>query len=141
MKLSSELENLIIQLYDKGTSGGLFDFARRLFSRRKGVVVIGSQPGDRYEGYETIMRFYERESAGGVRIKVEEIKAYKEDPFGWAVDRVTAELPDGTQVPVRHTYIFHQERKEWKIIHVHISVGVPDESLGMLNMINQDTIR
>lgn len=130
MQSSAELKSLVIQLYEKEASGGLFDLARRLYSHQDGVIVIGSEPGDRYEGYEAIIRFYETAGASGVEIKVDDIKAYREDSFGWVVDRVTARLPNGIEVPVRHTYIFQKENEVWKIVHAHISVGVPDESIG-----------
>jgi len=94
------------------------------------VLVIGSEPDDRYEGYEAIMGFYGGESASGVDIRVDEIKAYGEGAFGWVVDHVTARLRNGLEIPVRHTYVFQQEEEGWKIVHTHISVGVPDESLG-----------
>jgi ketosteroid isomerase-like protein len=130
MKSSAELKSLVLQLYEKEASGGLFDFAMRLYSRQDGVLVIGSEPGDRYEGYESIIRFYEAAGAAGLEIKVDDLKAYCEDSFGWVVDSVTARLPIGIEVTVRHTYVFHKENNAWKIVHAHISVGVPDENLG-----------
>ena len=131
MQSSAELENLIRQLYDKEASGGLFDFAKRLYSRQEVVSVISSEPNDRYEGYEAIIRFYETAGASGVEIKVDELKAYCEGAFGWVIDQVTAKLLNGTEIPVRHTYIFHKENDAWKIVHAHISVGISDESLGI----------
>jgi len=131
MQPSPELEDLIRQLYDKEASGGLFDFAKHLYSRQEGVSVIGSEPNDRHEGYEAIIHFYEAAGASGVEIKADELKAYCEGAFGWVVDHVTAKLPNGIEIPVRHTYIFHREDDAWKIVHAHISVGVTDESLGV----------
>jgi len=96
------------------------------------VLVIGSEPNDRYEDYESIIRFYDAAGAVGLEINVEDLKAYRENTFGWVIDRVLARLPNGVEIPVRHTYIFHQENDEWKIIHTHISVGIPDEQLSML---------
>jgi hypothetical protein len=130
MHLCPELKNLVLQLYEKEASGGLFDFAKHLYSQQDGVLVIGSEPDDRYEGYESVIRFYEAASAAVLEIKVDDLKAYHEDAVGWAVDRVTAKLPNGIEVPIRHTYIFHRENAAWKIIHANISIGVPDESIG-----------
>ena len=130
MQSSDELRNLILQLYKKEASGGLFDFAAQLYSRQEGVLVIGSDPGDRYEDYESVIGFYQAAGVAGLEIKVDDLKAYSEGPFGWVVDRVIATLLNGIEVPVRHTYVFHKENGIWKIVHAHISVGVPDESLG-----------
>ncbi len=134
MQSSDELKSIVLQLYENEKSGGLFDFARRLYSHQDGVLVIGSEPDDRYEGHEAITHFYKRAGDAVLEIKVDDLKAYCEGTFGWAVDRVTAKLPNGLEVPVRHTYVFHIENGAWKIVHSHISVGVPDESLGMLQM-------
>jgi hypothetical protein len=94
------------------------------------VSVIGSEPNDRYEDYEAIIRFYEAAGASGVEIKVDKLKAYCEGTFGWVTDQVTAKLPNGIEIPVRHTYIFNNENDAWKIVHAHISIGIPDEKIG-----------
>jgi ketosteroid isomerase-like protein len=125
-----EIKNLVLQLYEKEASGGLFDYAKLLYSHQDGVLLIGSQPGDRYEGYEAIMHFYEAADVLGLEIRVDGLNAYEEGAFGWVADQVTARLPNGIEIPVRHTYIFHKENDVWKIVHAHISVGVSDESLG-----------
>jgi ketosteroid isomerase-like protein len=131
MQPSAELKSLVLQLYEEEASGGLFYFAKRIYSRQDGVLVIGSEPNDRYEGYEAIMRFYEMAGAAGLDIRMDDIKAYWEGAFGWAADQVTVKLPNGIEIPVRHTYVFQKEDNAWKVVHTHISVGVPDESFGL----------
>lgn len=131
MRSSLELRNLILQLYDKESSGGLFAFAGQLYSHQDGVLVIGSAPGDRYEGYEAIMNFYAAASGAVPEVKVEDLRAYQAGASGWVVDLVTARLPNGIEIPVRHTYVFQEEDNQWKIVHAHISVGISDEVLGV----------
>ena len=130
MQVSAELKNLILQLYGSKESGRLLDVARRLYSRQDGVIVIGSEPNDRYEGYESIIHFYKAASAVVMEIEIEDLEAYYEGKFGWVVDNVLAKLPNGVEIPIRHTYIFNKENDGWKIVHAHISVGIPDESVG-----------
>jgi ketosteroid isomerase-like protein len=132
MQPSDELRNLILQFYKKEASRGIFDFSRQLYSRQEGVLVIGSEPGDRYEGYEAIIDFYKTAGALNLEIRVDDLKAFSEGAFGWVADRVTARLPDGIDIPVRHTYVLHRENDEWKIVHAHISVGIPDDQLGVI---------
>lgn len=132
MQPSDELKNLVLQIYNKEASGGLFDFARRVYSQHDDVLLIGSEPDDRYEGYDAIIRFYEAAGAAGLDIRVDDLIAVAEGAFGWVVDRVIARLPNGTEIPVRHTYIFHREDSGWKIMHAHISVGIPDETLSAI---------
>ena len=71
MQPSAELKSLVLQLYEKEASGGLFYFAKRIYSRQDGVLVIGSEPNDRYEGYEAIMRFYEMADAASLDIRMD----------------------------------------------------------------------
>jgi hypothetical protein len=130
MQPSIELENLILQLYQKLTSGRVLEFIKGLYSRRDGVLVIGSDPAEWLTDYESIIGFYEANGAAGNEINVDEARAFYEGAFGWVVDRVTVSLPDGNKVPVRHTYIFHNEMDEWKIVHAHISVAISNESIG-----------
>lgn len=131
MQSSDELKAIVLQIYEQLRSGGILDFVRRLYSRQDGVLVIGSEPNDCYEDYDSIVHFYETAGAANLEIKVDELHAFCEGEFGWAVDRVIAKLPNGIEIPVRHTYIFHKDSDQWKIVHAHISVGIPDENLGV----------
>jgi hypothetical protein len=47
---------------------------------------------------------------------------------GFAVDEPRFVLPDGRYLPTRLTGVLHQQDSEWKIVHLHFSVGVPDEN-------------
>jgi adenylate cyclase len=130
MQPSTELENLILQLYKKEASGGLCKFARHLYSRQKDMLFIGSDPNEWLEDFDSVIHFYEEASAAVLGIQVDNLKAYSEGTVGWVADRVTAKLPDGVEVPVRHTYIFHKENGAWKMVHLHASIGVPNEKIG-----------
>lgn len=59
-----------------------------------------------------------------VDIKVGNLIAYSEGTVGWVADRVVYTIPNGAKIPVRHTFVLHQENDEWKIVHVHYSIGV-----------------
>jgi ketosteroid isomerase-like protein len=41
----------------------------------------------------------------------------------------TARLPNGTEIPCRHTLVLHREEGEWKLVHEHVSIGVRNEEL------------
>jgi ketosteroid isomerase-like protein len=130
MHPSPELENIVRQLYEKEASGGMLEFARRFYSRREGVLLVGTDPAERFGDYKTILRFYKANAAAGLDININDLEAHCEGSVGWVVDLVTASLPNGNKIPVRHTYVFHKENNEWKIIHTHISIPVPNESIG-----------
>lgn len=38
-------------------------------------------------------------------------------------DRPSFVLPDGSRLPTRLTAVLHSEQNEWKIVHLHFSVG------------------
>lgn len=46
---------------------------------------------------------------------------------GYATDTPRFVLPDGSFIPTRLTGVLHQEAGAWKVVHLHFSVGVPDE--------------
>ncbi len=125
-----ELKDLILQLYRKLTSGGVREYAGQLYSRQDGALLIGSQPEDRHEDYAAILGFYQAAGEVVEEVQVDEITARAEGASGWVFDRVIARLPDGLEVPVRHTYVFHREGGAWKVVHAHISVAILDKDLG-----------
>jgi hypothetical protein len=46
------------------------------------------------------------------------------------VDRdASFELADGTQIPFRSTLVFRREEGEWKLVHLHSSLGVRNEEM------------
>ena len=91
--------------------------------------MIGTGPG---EGADTREGWLEIERAGrasGTRIQGEKPRAWEEGGVGWAFDRPTFLLADGGRIICRLTAIFHQEDGAWKLVHGHLSVGVPDEQV------------
>jgi hypothetical protein len=47
--------------------------------------------------------------------------------MGFALDTPAFVFPDGSTLPTRLTAVLRSEDGEWKIVHLHFSVGVPDE--------------
>ena len=54
---------------------------------------------------------------------------YREGVMGWFVDEPTYGFPDGGGMRTRLTAIVREEDGRWKIVHLHVSVGVPDEEV------------
>lgn len=52
---------------------------------------------------------------------------YAEGGVGFAVDQPRFVLPDGSFIPTRLTAVLRQESAQWKVVHPHFSIGVPDE--------------
>ena len=65
----------------------------------------------------------------GLRLEAgEEPRGYEEGPMGWVADRPMAVLPEGA-ISTRLTGVVRREEGEWKVVHIHLSVGVPDEEV------------
>ena len=70
-------------------------------------------------------------------ISTPEIEARQEGPIGWAVVRGSLTTPEGER-EMRATLIFHLEHDEWRIIHHHYSIAVPNpETFGIEVSIDQ----
>ena len=63
----------------------------------------------------------------GVRVEAGNVRGYAEGAFGWAVAWVTFVFAPDKRLPSRFTAVLHHEDGEWKILHAHFSVAVPDE--------------
>ena len=130
MRPCAELKNLVLQNYEKEASGKILEVVRGSYSRQKGATVIGTEPNAWFEGYDAILRFYTPSDGSPLDIKVDDLKAYCEGSVGWTMDRVRLKLPNGDELPVRHTRIFHKEKDAWKLVHNHVSIAISDESIG-----------
>lgn len=130
MQPCPELKNLVLKNFEKEFSGKILEVVQGTYSRQEGVTLIGSEPKDWYEGYEAILHFYGSAEGNRLDLQVDVLKAYCEGDVGWSMDRVRLRLPNGVEVPIRHTRIFQREQDGWKIVHNHVSVAVSDESVG-----------
>jgi adenylate cyclase len=129
MQPCPELKQIVLQNFEREHSGEILEVVRSTYSRQQGVTVIGTDPDEWFEGYEAILGFYGAAGGSRLELQVDELKAYCEGSVGWEFDRVRLTLPDGRELPIRHTRIFHKEDGEWKVVHNHISIPVPNESI------------
>ena len=119
--------------YWEAMSAGAKDDADGIITAADPAVVVGTGPGEGREGPEAWRQGFRDtiEQMPGVRVEVGRApRAYEENGVGWLTDEPTWVLPDGTRLPTRVTTVWHQEDGAWRIVHLHLSVGVPDEMLG-----------
>jgi ketosteroid isomerase-like protein len=133
MRRSAEVRDTLLRFYEVFSAEDLEGLARIIAQEeQEGILVIGSDPGQWVEGRdqwiaarEAVMREME-----GLRLEAgEEPYGYEEGSMGWVADRPRAVLPDGNAISTRLTGIVRQEAGEWRLVHIHISVGVPDEEV------------
>lgn len=130
MQPCAELKNLVLQHYEiEASAGGPLEIARNDYSREDGVIFIGTDPAEWFEGYAAITRYIGAAGSGGLRARLDFLEAWSEGAVGWAVDRIFVKLANGVELPFRHTRIFQKENGTWKIVHTHVSTPIPDEEL------------
>ncbi len=130
MQPCEELKNIVLHHYGKFDSGRQADSVKDIYSLQDGVVIIGNDPNEWFDDRDSILAFMQAGGSGKKEITVHNLKALSEGSVGWTMDRVTVKLPNGVEIPIRHTRIFHKEDGAWKMVHLHVSIAVPNESIG-----------
>jgi ketosteroid isomerase-like protein len=91
--------------------------------------VIGSAPGEGHDDRETWIAGFRSmiEGMPGVRVDPGVTRGYANGDTGYAIGAPTWHLPGDMTVQMRSTFVLQRENGDWKIVHLHASVGVPDE--------------
>lgn len=55
--------------------------------------------------------------------------AWEESTVGHVLDQPRFVMPDGSFLPIRLTGVLPREDELWKTVHLHVSIGVPDEAI------------
>ena len=109
---------------------GDLDQLDRTLSRDPSVLSIGTDASEWAEGHDNIMRLFREAAPGelGFSVGLDDVKAFREGDIGWAISRGHFEA-DGKRVLTRTTAIVRREDGEWKALHVHSSIGVPNDHM------------
>jgi SnoaL-like domain len=132
MRRSAEVRDTLLRFYEVFPAGDPERFAQIIAQQDEGVLVIGTDPAQWTEGRERWLAAREAvvHAMEGLRFEAgEEPRGYEEGSMGWVNDRPRAVLPDGNAISTRLTGIVHREEREWRLVHIHLSVGVPDEEV------------
>jgi len=127
---SPEIEQVLRDTLDAMVRSDADEIGRRT-SRDGCVLSIGSDPGEWAEGHDQIVRLFREstpEGEFGVRVGLDDVKAFREGSVGWAAGHGYFEM-EGRRVPVRLTAVLHQETGDWKAVQTHASIGVPNEQM------------
>jgi hypothetical protein len=128
MEQSTELKDLYLRICDALSSGD-YSFAERYFSQSDGVLAIGTDQTEWWDGYATITRMFKAqlEELNGSQLLADTPQAYSDGAIGWIAGQPKFKLPDGTEFPVRLTAVFQKENNDWKIVQWHVSFGTSNE--------------
>jgi ketosteroid isomerase-like protein len=128
MKESTELKDLYIRLCEAQTNGD-YSFFENYFSKKDGVLAIGTDPLEWWAGYDTITKVFKAQlkEVSGIQILADTPLAYSDGSIGWVAGKPTIKLPDGAEITARLTVVFQKETQGWKIVQWHSSMGIPNE--------------
>ena len=132
MERSDELAALTVRLYQAVEVGDTAAVERHV-SRRTEALFIGTDPTEWWEGAAAFLAAMRTQAAaigGQVRLRPGQLRAYREGDVGWVVDDgPTLRFPDGGELRARHTLLYPGEHGEWRLVHEHVSFGVPNEAV------------
>ena len=130
MQPSAEVRDTLLRFYEVFSPEDPQSVTQMIAQQAEGVLAIGTA-GEWLEGREQLIAALEAQmnEMEGFRMEAgEEPHCYEEGSMGWVADRPRAVLPEGV-ISTRLTGVVRQEEGEWKLVHIHLSVGVPDEEV------------
>jgi hypothetical protein len=125
MQQSAEVREAMLRFYDRLSASDVASFDQ-LVSQDPAGLVIGTAPGEWVTERDRMRFGFETE---GVAIQAGEPAGYQEGSMGWVADQPTFFFPDGSAVKTRLTAVLRREDGTWRLVHMHVSVGVPDEEV------------
>ena len=127
MEHSGEVRDTMLRFYERLTAGDVASFDR-IVSSDPATLVIGTSPGEWVMDRAALRYGFEAEGMGierGLRPT-----GYERGDVGWFVDEPTYVFPGGSgRIATRLTAILQREDGDWRIVHMHVSVGVPDDEV------------
>lgn len=123
MQKSAAAGEALARFYDVFSAGDVEAFDRGIAADPE-AFVVGTQRVS--SGREEWLGNFRRIADKGLRLEAHDIRAYAEGSFAWAFDRPTFVMPDGSELSTRLTAVLRDESGEWRLLHAHFSVAVPD---------------
>jgi ketosteroid isomerase-like protein len=124
MKSSSAVKDAWERFCDRLSAGDVDAFDEVVAPDAK--LIIGTAPGEWVDDRARMRFGFEAE---GVTLTPDAPEGYEEGTMGWLVDQPTFGFPDGSAMKCRFTTVFRRDAGAWKLVHMHASVGVPDEEV------------
>jgi hypothetical protein len=131
MQPSPELQDLTRRIA-QAVGDGDVAFLERHISRQADVAFLGTDPDEWWTDLAGLSRALTAQRAAGVSVIPGHPLAYHEGHVGWAVDRAVRFRVGEQEIPFRFSVVYRREEGEWRMVHFHSSVGVPnDEAIGV----------
>ena len=128
MSPSTEIRDTVLEMYRRMLAGQA-DAANDLLSRDPALIFIGSA-GEWVDDQDTL-RSGTQEPGEGLEAGPNPV-GYANGDVGWFADQPSWLFADGTRAEMRLSAVLQREEAGWRIVHVHMSVAVPDNECVML---------
>jgi len=125
MEESTAVRDAMRRFYDRLSASDVSVFDE-IVARHPATLVIGTAPGEWVRERDRLRFGFETE---GFALEPGNTAGYEEGTVGWVTDDPTFVFPDGSRMHTRLTAVFLKEDGNWKLVHMHASVGVPDEEV------------
>jgi hypothetical protein len=129
MDESSAVRDAVLGFYEGVSTKAVARF-ENLVSASPATLAIGTAPGEWVTERAKLRFGFEAE---GLTLEPgPRPTGYREGSMGWFVDEPYYRFPGGGGMRTRLTAVVREEAGHWKIVHLHVSVGVPDEEVQAL---------
>ena len=126
MQPSDSVRDAMLRFMDRLSANDVPAFDS-IVSSDPATLVIGTAPGEWVVERDRLRYGFEVE---GVTMRPgARAAAWEIGDAGWFVDEPTMTYPDGSSIATRLSAFFERENGAWKLVHMHVSVGVPDEEV------------
>ncbi len=127
MRSSPAVRDAMIRFYDRLSASDVASFDELVAS--DAALVIGTAPGEWVTERQQMRFGFETE---GVRLETGGSAGVTRRLHGWVADEPTFFFPDGSRMKTRLTAVLREEAGRWALVHMHVSVGVPDDEVTSL---------
>ncbi len=126
MERSSDVEAAMARFYEHLTAKDVGSFDS-IVSSDPATLVIGTSPGEWVTDRARLRFGFEVE---GLRVDGgPSPTGFARADVGRFVDEPDYTFPDGSRMHTRLTAVLQREADDWRIVHMHVSVGVPDDEV------------
>lgn len=130
MQESTELRDLMIRYYEASTNTDV-EFLDQIIARLPEALIIGTDDEEWWADGTSAAEIWTSawRRRGSSPIVNYDPKAYVSGDIGWVVDHPSWQRPGRPARPFRLTAIYHRINGEWKMLHAHFSLGVPNAAV------------
>ena len=127
MKTSADVSDSMLHFYDRLSAKDVDSFDS-IISGDPATLVIGTAPGEWVTERHQLRFGFEAE---GLAIEPgPRPSGWESGDTGWFVDEPTFVFPGAAgRMRTRLTSVLQREGGTWRIVHMHVSVGVPDDEV------------